>query len=182
MEPVRQQDAMFSNIAVAFLASLGIALVAFFVVKGIYSRFSPEILHFLFIVLVILGSTVAGAIAITSGKAYRYVVSLEKGAKNLTGHVDDLQGEYGLDRYGISASDIADGYVEGAADVAKSKLGRTRTLSYTVMAVLNVLLFLFLLNAGSKAVSSRSRQRSSDDLDDLDDLGNSLSFYDLDID
>lgn len=171
---------MFSNIAIAFLISLGIALVLFLVVKGIYSRFSPEALHILVAALVIVGSTVAGAVAITSGKAFKYVVSLEQGAKQLTGQVDDMQGEYGLDRYGISASDLADGYVEGAAYVAKSKLKRTRTLSYTVMAVLNVLLFLFLLNAGSK--TSRSRQRSSDDLDDLDDLGSSSSFDELDFD
>ena len=173
---------MFANIAIAFLIALGIALVLFLVVKGIYSRFSPEALHILVAALVIAGSTVAGAVAITSGKAFQYVVALEKGAKQMTGQVDDLQGEYGLDRYGISASDIADGYVEGAADLAKSKLRRARTLSYVVMAVLNVLLFLFLLNAGSKATSWRSRQRSSDDLDDLDDLGSSSSFDDLDLD
>ena len=96
--------------------------------------------------------------------------------------VDDVQKAYGLDLYGISVSDIAGGYVEGAADLAKSKLRRARILSITVIAVLNVLLFLFLLNAGSKAVSWRSRQRNPDDLDDLDDLGRSSSFDDLDLD
>jgi len=173
---------MFSNIAIAFLISLGIALVLFLVVKGIYSRFSPETLHILVASLAIVGSTIAGAVAISSGKGIRYVVFLEEGAKEMAGRVDDLQKEYWLDRYGISASDIASGYVEGAADVAKSKLRRTRTLSIAVMAVLNGLLFLFLLNAGSKAVSWRSRQRNADDLDDLDDVGRSSSFDDLDLD
>ena len=173
---------MFSIIAIAFLISLGIALVSFLVVKGIYSRFSPETLHILVASLAIVGSTIAGAVAISSGKAFRYVVALEDGAKKMAGQVDDVQKAYGLDLYGISVSDIAGGYVEGAADLAKSKLRRARILSITVIAVLNVLLFLFLLNAGSKAVSWRSRQRDPDDLDDLDDVGGSSSFDDLDLD
>ncbi len=173
---------MFSNIAIAFLISLGIALVLFLVVKGIYSRFSPETVHILVAALAVVGSTVAGTVAISSGKAYQYVVSLEEGAKNMVGQVDDLQREYGLDRFGLSVSDMAGGYVKGTADVAKSKLKRARTLSITVMAVLNVLLLLFLLNAGSKAVSRRSRQRYSDDLDDLEDLGRSSSLDDFDLD
>lgn len=171
---------MFANIATAFLISLGIALVLFFVTKGVYSRFSPQALHILVAVLAITGSTVAGTVAISSGKAYKYVVSLEEGAKSLTGQADALQNQYGLDSYGISASGVLDGYVTGTAAAAKRKLTRTRTLSIVVMAVLNLLLLLFLLNAGSKA-ASRSRALYSSTDDDLDDLGSSSSF-DIDLD
>lgn len=172
---------MIANITIAFLISLGIALVLFLGVKGVYARFSPEALHILIAVLVILGSTAAGTVALSSGKALRYVVSLEEGAKNLTGQADALQEEYGLSGYGISASGILDGYVQGTAAAAKSKLKRAKTLSIVVMVVLNVLLLLFLANAGSKKNASR-RYYSSDD-DDLDDLGSSSSFDDdLDLD
>lgn len=172
---------MIANIAIAFLISLGIALVLFLGVKGVYARFSPGAVHIIVAVLVILGSTVAGTVALSSGKALRYVVSLEQGAKNLTGQADALQEEYGLDGYGISASGILDGYVQGTADTVKSKLKRAKTLSIVVMAVLNVLLLLFLANAGSKKKASYNYSSSNDD--DLDDLGSSSSFDDdLDLD
>jgi len=172
---------MIATIAIAFLISLGIALVLFLGVKGVYAHFSPEALHIIVAVLVILGSTVAGTVALSSGKALRYVTSLEEGAKDLTGQADALQEEYGLSGYGISASDLLDGYVQGTADVAKSKLKRARTLSIVVMAVLNVLLLLFLANAGSKKKASYSYSSSDDD--NLDDLGSSSSFDDdLDLD
>lgn len=173
---------MFANIAIAFLISLGIALVLFFVAKGLYSRFSPQILHILVAVLVISGSTVAGTVAVTSQKALGYVASLEAGAQNITGQMDDLQAQYGLDRYGISATEIAGGYVGGAAAIAKSKLGRARTLSIVVMVVLNILLGLFLVNAGSKVRGRKSYYSGSDDMEDLDDLGTSSSLDDLDLD
>lgn len=173
---------MFANAATAFLISLGIALVLLFVVKGLYSRFSPGTLHILVAVLAITGSTVAGTLAISSGKALRYVESLEQGAKQMTGQVDALQNEVGLDRYGISAAELANGYVDGAASLAKNKLGKTRTLSFVVMGVLNLLLALFLFNAGSKSRTAKNSYSASDGLDDLDDIGSSSSFDDLDLD
>lgn len=170
---------MFANLAIAFLISLGIALTLFFVAKGVYSRFSPQALHMLVAILAITGSTVAGTVALSSSKAYNYVVSLEEGARNLTGQADALQSQYGLTPYGISASGVLDGYVKGTAATAKRKLARTRTLSLVIMAVLNLLLLLFLLNAGSKAASRSCALYSSTD-DDLDDLGSPSSF-DLDL-
>lgn len=172
---------MFANISIAFLLSLGIALVLFFVAKGLYSRFSPGVLHLLVAVLAISGSTVAGTVAITSNRALDYVESLESGARNITGQVDALQSQYGLERYGISASDIANGYVEGAASLAREKLGRARTLSIVVAVVLNILLGLFLVNAASKAGRSKSSYSYSDS-DDLEDLDTSSSLDDLDLD
>ncbi len=171
---------MFANLAIAFLISLGIALALLLGVKGFYARFSPEMLHILVAALTIAGSTAAGTVALSSHKALKYVASLESGAKNVTEQVDALQGEYGLDSYGISASGLLNGYVEGTAAAAKSKLKRARTLSIVVMAVLNLLLLLFLLNAGSKAASRSCALYSSTD-DDLDDLGSPSSF-DLDLD
>ena len=176
------QEAMFANIAIAFLISLGIALVIFLVVKGLYSRFSPEALHILIAILAILGSTVAGTVAITSSKAYKYVLSLETGAKQVMSQADMAMQQFDLDQYGLSASAIADGYVSGTADIAKSKLSRARTLSIVIMVVLNLLMTLFLLNAASKGSARHSRNRSSIDDDDLDDLGSSTSFDDLDLD
>lgn len=173
---------MLANAATAFLISLGIALVLFLVIKGLYSRFSPEALHILVAVLAIAGSTVAGTVAISSGKALRYVASLEQGAKQMTGQVDALQNEYGLDRYGISPAELANGYVDGAASLAKNKLGKTKTLSFVVMGVLNLLLALFLFNSGSKSRTAKSGYSASDDPDDLDDIGSSSSFDDLDLD
>lgn len=173
---------MFANIAIAFLISLGIVLVLLFAVKGIYSRFSPETLHIVLAALVILGSTAAGTAALSSHKALQYVAGLESGALNVTEQVDALQGEYGLDAYGISASGLVNGYVEGAATAAKSKLKRARTLSIVVMAVLNLLLLLFFANAGSKAGSSSRGGYSVDDDDDFDSLGSSSSLDDLDLD
>ena len=173
---------MLANIATAFLISLGIALVLFLVVKGLYSRFSPQALHILVAVLVIAGSTVAGTVAISTGKTLRYVASLEQSGKQMTGQLDALQDEYGMDRYGISAADIADGYVDGAVSLAKGKLGKTRTLSFVVMGVLNLLLALFLFNAGSKFRPARSSSSGLDGPDDMDDIGSSSSFDDLDLD
>ena len=103
---------MFASIAIALLLSLGIALVLLFVTKGVYPRFSPQALHILVAAFVIMGSTAAGAVALVSSKALGYVDSLEAGAKNVTGQVDAVQNQYGLDVLGISASDLADGYVE----------------------------------------------------------------------
>lgn len=172
---------MFANIAIAFLISLGIALALLLGVKGFYARFSPEMLHILVAALAIAGSTAAGTVALSSHKALKYVASLESGAKNVTEQVDALQGEYGLDSYGISASGLLNGYVDGTAAAAKSKLKRARTLSIVVMAVLNLLLLLFLANAAGKVASSYSRSYDTDD--DLDDLGSSSSsFDDLDLD
>lgn len=171
---------MFANIAIAFLISLGLALALLLGVKGVYARFSPEMPHILVAALVIAGSTAAGTVALSSHKVLKYVAGLESGAKNVTEQVDALQGEYGLDSYGISASGLLNGYVEGTAEAVKSKLTRARTLSIVVMAVLNLLLLLFLANAGSKAASSYSRSYDGDD--DLDDLDSSSSLDDLDLD
>ena len=176
---------MFASIAIALLLSLGIALVLLFVTKGVYPRFSPQALHILVSALVIVGSTVAGTVAITSDRALHYVNSLEAGAKNVTGQVDAVQNQYGLDVLGISASDLADGYVEGTASFVRGKLVRAKTLSIVVAIVLNVLLGLFLLNAGSKCrrrSSYSSGMEDTEDLDDLDDVGSSSSFDDLDLD
>ena len=176
---------MFASTAIALLLSLGIALVLLFVTKGVYPRFSPQALHILVAALVIVGSTVAGTVAITSDRALHYVNSLEAGAKNVTGQVDAVQNQYGLDVLGISASDLADGYVEGTASFVRGKLVRAKTLSIVVAIVLNVLLALFLLNAGSKCrrrSSYSSGMEDTEDLDDLDDVGSSSSFDDLDLD
>jgi len=176
---------MFASTAIALLLSLGIALVLLFVTKGVYPRFSPQALHILVSALVIVGSTVAGTVAITSDRALHYVNSLEAGAKNVTGQVDAVQNQYGLDVLGISASDLADGYVEGTASFVRGKLVRAKTLSIVVAIVLNVLLGLFLLNAGSKCrrrSSYSSGMEDTEDLDDLDDVGSSSSFDDLDLD
>lgn len=176
---------MFASTAIALLLSLGIALVLLFVTKGVYPRFSPQALHILVSALVIVGSTVAGTVAITSDRALHYVNSLEAGAKNVTGQVDAVQNQYGLDVLGISASDLADGYVEGTASFVRGKLVRAKTLSIVVAIVLNVLLALFLLNAGSKCrrrSSYSSGMEDTEDLDDLDDVGSSSSFDDLDLD
>ena len=176
---------MFASTAIALLLSLGIALVLLFVTKGVYPRFSPQALHILVAALVIVGSTVAGTVAITSNRALHYVNSLEAGAKNVTGQVDAVQNQYGLDVLGISASDLADGYVEGTASFVRGKLVRAKTLSIVVAIVLNVLLALFLLNAGSKCrrrSSYSSGMEDTEDLDDLDDVGSSSSFDDLDLD
>ena len=176
---------MFASTAIALLLSLGIALVLLFVTKGVYPRFSPQALHILVSALVIVGSTVAGTVAITSDRALHYVNSLEAGAKNVTGQVDAVQNQYGLDVLGISASDLADGYVEGTTSFVRGKLVRAKTLSIVVAIVLNVLLGLFLLNAGSKCrrrSSYSSGMEDTEDLDDLDDVGSSSSFDDLDLD
>ena len=176
---------MFASTAIALLLSLGIALVLLFVTKGVYPRFSPQALHILVAALVIVGSTVAGTVAITSDRALHYVNSLEAGAKNVTGQVDAVQNQYGLDVLGISASDLADGYVEGTTSFVRGKLVRAKTLSIVVAIVLNVLLGLFLLNAGSKCrrrSSYSSGMEDTEDLDDLDDVGSSSSFDDLDLD
>ena len=173
---------MFSNIAAAFLISLGIALVVLLVVKGLYARFSPELLHLLVAGMVVAGSTVACASALTGSKALKYVNYLEKSAKGITGQVDAAAAELALDRYGISAKEIADGYVSDAASLAKSKLKKTRTLSVIIMVVLNLLLLLFLLNAGSKAASYHKSRSSSldDELDDFDNPGSSSFDDDFD--
>ena len=170
---------MFANIAIAFLISLGIVLALLLGVKGFYARFSPETLHILVAALVIAGSTAAGTVALSSHKALRYVASLESGAKNVTEQVDALQGTYGLDSYGISASGLLNGYVEGTAAAVKGKLTRARTLSLVVMAVMNLLLLLFLANAGSKAGASYSH-RSYEEDDDMD--AGSGGSYDWDLD
>ena len=176
---------MFASIAIALLLSLGIALVLLFVTKGVYPRFSPQALHIIVAAFVIMGSTAAGAVALVSSKALGYVDSLEAGAKNVTGQVDAVQNQYGLDVLGISASDLADGYVEGTASFVRGKLVRAKTLSIVVAIVLNVLLGLFLLNAGSKCrrrSSYSSGMEDTENLDDLDDVGSSSSFDDLDLD
>lgn len=189
-----KQDAMFSNIAIAFLISLGIALVLLLVVKGLYSRFSPELLHLLVAVLVVAGSTIAGAAALTSNKALKYVNYLEKSAKDITSQVDAAGAELALDRFGISAKELADDYVSDASSFAKGKIKKTRTLSVVIVVVLNLLLLFFLLDAGSKAAShhksashhKRSFSSTDDDfgdvngLDDFDNLGGSSFDDDLD--
>ena len=83
---------------------------------------------------------------------------------------------------GISASDLADGYVEGTASFVRGKLVRAKTLSIVVAIVLNVLLGLFLLNAGSKCRRRSSYSSGMEDTEDLDDVGSSSSFDDLDLD
>lgn len=174
---------MFANIATAFLVSLGIALVIIFIVKGVYSRFSLEILHVLVTVLAVLGSTVALTVAISSGKVYKYVVSLEEGAKNMTGQVEAMQSEYGLDRYGLSIADLADGHVEGAVSFVKTKIERARRLSIIVALVLNSFFAFFLLNAGNKArYYRRPSSGSEDQLNDLEITGGFSLFDDLDLD
>jgi predicted PurR-regulated permease PerM len=173
---------MFASIAIALLLSLGIALVLLFVTKGVYPRFSPQALHILVAAFVIMGSTAAGAVALVSSKALGYVDSLEAGAKNVTGQVDAVQNQYGLDVLGISASDLADCYVEGTASFAREKLVRAKTLSIVVAIVLNALLALFLLNAGSKCRRRSSYSSGMEDTEDLDDVGSSSSFDDLDLD
>ena len=173
---------MLANIFVAFLVSLGIALVIFLVVKGLYARFSPEILPVLIAILAVLGSTVAGTVVISSTKAYKYVLALETGAKQVTSQADMAMQQFDLDLYGLSASDIADGYISGAAGVAKRKLSRVRILGIVVIAVLNLIMTLFLVNAAGKGSARRHGTHSSADEDDLDDLDTSTSFDDLDFD
>jgi len=174
---------MFANIATAFLVSLGIALVIIIIVKGVYPRFSFEIRPVLVMAFAVLGSTLALTVAISSGKVYKYVVSLEEGAKNMTDQAEVMQSEYGLDRFGLSVAGFADGYVDGTASFVKTKLEWSRTLSIIVTLVLNSLLAVFLLHAGKKARYYRRPSSGADDLlNDLEVSGGSSLLDDLDLD
>ena len=170
---------MFFNIAVAFLVSLGIALLLILGVKVVYSRYYPNALHILVLVLVVVGSTVAGTVAITSGKAFKYIVSLEDGTEKIAGQIGVLQNKYGQqNRCGVPAYAMAGDYLRDTAQIAKSRLGKTRNISVVVMMVMNSLLALFLFNAGRKTHSVES---CSSDAESLDDYDVSSSLDDLDL-
>lgn len=176
-----QQNDMFANIATSFLISLGIAIVMFVAVKVLFTRFSPELLHVLVAALVIAGSTISGTVAVTSRNICHYISSLEGTARDIAEQADAVQSVYGLDRYGISASDIVGGTAGGAVAKVKGKLRTTQTLSIMVMVVLNLLLLVFLANSGSKSSSCKRKNYAVED-DDLDGFEGESSIYDIDLD
>ena len=171
---------MFANIAIAFLVSLGVALVIFVVAKLCFARFQAQILHVLVAALVVVGSTVAGTVAITGKNVSGYIASVEKQAQGLTERVDAVQNQYGLDRFGISVSDIAKGTAGEAVSKAKGRIKTAQVLSLAVIVSLNVLLLAFFVHSGRKA-GSYKRKYDSDE-DNLDDFDGASSFDDLDLD
>ena len=183
---------MFSVVALALLISLGIVLVVFFAAKLLYPRASFDSFHIVLAALVVLFSTVAAYFGLVNVKAKN---ALDDYVGKPASYVHELTEkiEFALPVLSIFNSrvsdliydlpDTVDSIVDSHVAPLQKKLNRAICIHFSILAVINILFFIFLLKTGRNAGLSRVGDGfSDDDLDGFSSYSGTGHSFDDDVD